>query len=495
MTACGPQKKKSLYYVHVAIGLAIIAIFWLLPPVSPITPLGMRCVGIFLSMVYLWSAVDTLWPSIVGLFLFGISGYGGDAGFNGVWMNAIGVNTALLVLFSMILFGAVGEVGDTKYIAKWFLTKNIFKGRPYVFLAMFFLACGVLSALVGPVTTVILMWPIGLGLMETLSIERCDKIWSYFFIGMFLVSTLMQPFFPFMNAQMVPVSAFAGMTAQMGNPMTIPMVPYMIINAVMTTIIMTVYLLAMKFILRVDVSKLKAVDPIQIEEQMPLPKMNLQQKAFLYMIPCYLIMLLLPGFVKNNPVSEFLTALGALGVTIFWVALFVIIRIDGKPLLDFKEVAYKQMNWGVFFMVAAAVYGATSLSVPATGVSDFLIQALTPILGGQPEMLFVAIMFTVALIITNFANNAAMAVILMPVVITFSNQIGINPIPVAIGVILMVFVAMLTPAASPHGSMMHGRKDIYSTAEILRIGLPMCIITLLLYIFIGYPLAKILCGV
>ena len=74
-------------------------------------------------MVYLWSAVDTLWPSIVGLFLFGISGYGGDAGFNGVWMNAIGVNTALLVLFSMILFGAVGEVGDTKYIAKWFLTK------------------------------------------------------------------------------------------------------------------------------------------------------------------------------------------------------------------------------------------------------------------------------------------------------------------------------------------------------------------------------------
>ena len=47
MTACGPQKKKSLYYVHVAIGLAIIAIFWLLPPVSPITPLGMRCVGFF----------------------------------------------------------------------------------------------------------------------------------------------------------------------------------------------------------------------------------------------------------------------------------------------------------------------------------------------------------------------------------------------------------------------------------------------------------------
>ena len=104
-------------------------------------------------------------------------------------------------------------------------------------------------------------------------------------------------------------------------------------------------------------------------------------------------------------------------------------------------------------------------------------------------------MFTVALIITNFANNAAMAVILMPVVLNFSNQIGINPMPVAMGVILMVFVAMLTPAASPHAGLMHGMKTIYTTKEILTIGFPMCLVTLLLYIFVGYPLAKILLGV
>ena len=83
----------------------------------------------------------------------------------------------------------------------------------------------------------------------------------------------------------------------------------------------------------------------------------------------------------------------------------------------------------------------------------------------------------------------------MPVVISFSNQMGINPMPVAMGVILMVFVAMLTPSASPHASMMHGRKDIYSTGEILKIGFPMCLITWALYSFIGYPLMKLLLGV
>lgn len=74
---CNPnKKKKDLYYVHTVIGLAIIVIFWLLPPIEPITPIGMRCVGAFLGMVYLWSMCGTLWPSIVGLFAFGISGYG-----------------------------------------------------------------------------------------------------------------------------------------------------------------------------------------------------------------------------------------------------------------------------------------------------------------------------------------------------------------------------------------------------------------------------------
>ena len=62
---CSPaKKKKDLYYVHVAIGLAIMAVFWVLPPMEPITPLGMKCVGAFLGMVYLWSAIEALWPSL-----------------------------------------------------------------------------------------------------------------------------------------------------------------------------------------------------------------------------------------------------------------------------------------------------------------------------------------------------------------------------------------------------------------------------------------------
>ena len=260
----------------------------------------------------------------------------------------------------------------------------------------------------------------------------------------------------------------------------------------MTTLIMAIYIIFVKYVLRVDLSKLNAVDPAMIEKQMPLPPMNLQQKLYLYMIPIYLIMILFPSFFPDNLLGTALGFLGPLGVTVLWVCLFLIVRWNGKPLLDFKETAYRQFNWGIFFMIAAAVYGANTLSDEATGVPDFLVSTLTPVLGGRSEMVFVAIMFTIALILTNFANNAAMAVVLMPVILNFSNQLGIDPMAVATGVILMVFVAMLTPAASPHAGLMHGMKHIYTTKDILQIGFPVCILALVMYIFIGYPLAKML---
>jgi hypothetical protein len=157
------KQKKDLYYVHTAIGLAITALFWIMPPIDPITPVGMKCVGAFLGMVYMWSMVDVLWPSLFGLFMLGISGID-PAGSNSVWLNAVGNFTVLLVLFALVLFGAVHEVGDTMYIARWFLTKKVFKGRPFVFIAIFYVCCGVLSALLSPITSLIILWPIAISL-------------------------------------------------------------------------------------------------------------------------------------------------------------------------------------------------------------------------------------------------------------------------------------------------------------------------------------------
>lgn len=449
----------------------------------------MRVVGVFLMMVYLWSTIGTLWPSIVGLFFLGISGVAGDAGFNGVFMNSIGNYMVLMCIFAFILFGGLDECGATLHIARWLLTRKLFKGRPLVFMSLYIACSFAMAALIAGAAAMVIMWPIGLRIMEILGVKREDAVWKYFFIGQFLGITLGQPFFPFKGAAMGPIATFATMTANMGTPHAIPYLSYMLISGIMAALIICMYLFAIK-LLRVDLGKMKSIDPQMIAEQFKLGKTNLQQKCYMVALPIFILSLMLPSFFKGNPIADFLNSIGVLGVSAFMTILFLIIRVDGKPLLDFKEVAYRKFDWGIIFMLAAALYSATLLSNKALGITAWITGALSPVLSGHSEIMFVTILFTVALIITSFANNAAMGIVLMPVVITFSNQMGIDPTPVAIGVCLVVFVAMLTPAASPYTAMMWGNKEIYSVKEILQIGFPLCFGMLTMYILIGYPLAK-----
>ena len=63
MTARG----DAMYYVHSFLCLLIMFGFGQLPPVEPLTALGMRLIGIFLGLLDGWIFIDIVWPSMAGL--------------------------------------------------------------------------------------------------------------------------------------------------------------------------------------------------------------------------------------------------------------------------------------------------------------------------------------------------------------------------------------------------------------------------------------------
>ena len=293
---------------------------------------------------------------------------------------------------------------------------------------------------------------------------------------------------PFKGAQLIVVSAYEKMSGQ-----TINMVSYISFNIIMSTILILMFFLMIKFLFRIDLSKLKNIHVEQFKAN-PLPPMNERQKMFLIMILVYISMLLAPNFLPATiPGMKLLNNMGVLGVTFFCIVVMCIIQCsDGKPALEFRAVASKQVSWDVFFLIAAAVYTANALSNNVTGIKEWMIIALNPILGGKPELVFAFLLLIAALILTNFANNAAMAVVLMPIIIAFCEQGGLPSTPFAMGVAMMVFVAMLTPSASPHAGMMHGKKELISTKDIMGFGIPICIMAVIVYALAGFPIAKIL---
>ena len=59
--------KQKIFYGHIVITLLLMFGFGQLPAVGTITPLGMKLLGIFLGLIYAWSATSLLWPSLLGI--------------------------------------------------------------------------------------------------------------------------------------------------------------------------------------------------------------------------------------------------------------------------------------------------------------------------------------------------------------------------------------------------------------------------------------------
>ena len=483
----GLSQKNLIAYV---VGLGIMLISWFLPAVDPITPMGMKVIGTFLGVIILWATEVTLWPSLLGLLAIALTGYAGEgyAGIKTAFLNAYGNETVILIILATVLFGAMTESGTTQYISRWILTRKVINNRPYIFMAFVFLAGWALCALTSAVSSFILLWPICLRIMADIGVTKEDKVWHYFFVGMFITMTLGMCLFPFKGAVLGVIGTYNELSAE-----GVAYLPYMALNFIMTLLCMIVYLLIVKFIVRPDVSKLKEIDAERLQKEQPLPKMNIEQKLYLLMVPLYVLALILPSFMsKEIALIKMLSTIGTLGVTVIFIVFFCIARYQGRAMLDFKTVANKYVNWGLYFMIATAIYAAGALSSNDVGFKQFIIQLLNPILGNCPEFVFVFLVLFMAMLLTSFANNAASGIVLLPIVVSFCEQKGMDPTSLAMCVIMIVFMAMLTPAASPHASMMHGRKDIFEAKYIYKIGLPMSLLVLVLYTFVGYPLAKIL---
>ena len=70
----------------------------LIPPIEPLTKIGMQLGGIFIGLVYLWSTVDLLWPCLLGIIALAFTDY---VDFYGI-LPAFEDYTTLFMLFSMV---------------------------------------------------------------------------------------------------------------------------------------------------------------------------------------------------------------------------------------------------------------------------------------------------------------------------------------------------------------------------------------------------------
>ena len=192
-----------------------------------------------------------------------------------------------------------------------------------------------------------------------------------------------------------------------------------------------------------------------------------KQKAVLIFVVTLIVLLLIPSIL---PETFFLAALlnniQAVGTAMILVAIMCCLKVDGEPIMNFKQVCSKGMQWDVIFLTSVVMPISSALTAEEAGVTAFLLKVLSPFFEGKSTLAFLMIAVASAVIITNFAVNNVVGAILLPVFYPFALALDISPLALTSLLVFTCHFALLTPAASPMAALLHGNTSWCRTGDI-----------------------------
>ena len=475
------MKSGVKYYIHCIIGILIMLVFRFISPFGPVTEVGVKVLGVFLGTMYLWTFVDTLWPSLFGVLMLGLTGFGS---FNGLLSSTFGNPIVIMLFFVIMLTGAITEEGICEYISRWFITRRINNGRPWVFTAMLLLGVYLLSVLTAPSPTIFIFWPILYSLFAVIGYKQGDR-----YVTLMLISVVMAASFgfattPFKGALPGLLGNYAKVTGT-----AIEYLPYMVTAAAISLTALAAIVLLMRFVLKPDVTPLKQIDASLFDKN-PLPPMNLRQKSLSFALLFFIIWVLAPSLFPEGALQQLLKDTQN-AIPVFIITVCCLIHVDKKPLVNFKTIVSKYMIWSVVLIVGSALTIGNALTDEATGITVLLKQILTPVFEGQSPLVFTITIVVIACVLTNICNNMVVGMLLIPIIHVFSQQIGAGSAAIACLSMYMVCIAVVTPAASTTSAILHGNTKWLKIGDIYKYGILMSIISLIAVLAVGLPIANI----
>ncbi len=152
--------------------------------------------------------------------------------------------------------------------------------------------------------------------------------------------------------------------------------------------------------------------------------------------------------------------------------------------------AMDSINWSLLVTLAASI--VLALAIQKTGIAENLAKAILDVSGSHPLMVMIAVCLA-ATIITEFFSNAATAAMIVPVMYSAAQQLGYDPYPFVIALMLTVCTGFLMPFSSSLYMMVYSAGG-YRFSDFMRIGLPVKVVVFITYIVavsIVYPFTPI----
>lgn len=442
------EVKKDHKYLHFAITLAIMLLFRFIPPIGSITPYGMAIIGIFIGMIYGWSvdAGNLIWTSLLGLFALALTDYG-TAG--NALAAAFGNESVMLMLLGMFFLGMLQDSNLTQWLSNKLLSAKFTHGRPWLLTALIVIGPALATILVNQTLVALIMFVVYQSIFEQAGYKKGDLYPAMVLMGFMVVCSVAFSLLPFRGWCLMTV----GMAMQSG--IDINMGGW-IISETVTLIVTCIGWMVVMFITPgCNVDRLKNVDITKYQKE--LKPLNKRQKVVLFILVANIVGCIFLSFAAGDTgIRMYFGKIGVYGWVIFLIALAMIWKVDGEPVLN-KKTAPSYFYWDLILVVASAMVVAGQITDEATGITAAIGQLIAPLFG-LSNFMFLFILGMITFILTNVANNVAVTITMMTIAMAMAAQADFNLQAALMVITVYGVIGLLTPAGSVNGAMIHAHE-------------------------------------
>lgn len=488
------QKKQRLTFdskmwTKLAVCAAVIIIFWIVPPVAPITDIGMKVIGVFIGIVLMLSLVDTVWPSMLGIILLSRTG---AVTVNEAISGTLGNWVIYFILMSFVMTHALNESGFTDRIVAKFMSMKFVMRSPWAFTISIGLLGLLLGAFMDQVPATAFMLAFCSRVYKELGYTGKDmypNICSIIAVYSVNIGGAATPISH--PLAMIGIAIYEGIVGE-----SLSLFSYMAFGVPTAIVLFVIFCVMMRLVAKPDMSKFKDFNIENVlKKQNPMDTRELVTVIVFFLTVALWI---LPGVFSMFSQAGWIETLGSFGIT-FWaicsVVVMSIINVNGKPIVNAKEVVNKNINWGILLFISIGVYLGGVMALDSTGIVAAIQEFVVPLTQNVPAGVTALILASAAVVMTNFASNTTTITVMTTVGVTLAIGSGgaLNPVGLALVATMAGSCAFFLPSSFAPIAMLHA--DEYSNRNrILAFGAVMIVITSLVIGLVGYPIGLAVVG-
>ncbi len=141
------------------------------------------------------------------------------------------------------------------------------------------------------------------------------------------------------------------------------------------------------------------------------------------------------------------------------------------------EEAFAMVELRILSLILAML--AVGRAMDLTGAVALIVDAIAPLLAELPPRLVLLLVFVLASLLTEVVTNNAVAVVVAPVAISLGGELGIDPRPLVVAVMLAASCSFATPIGYQTNTLVFIPGG-YRFTDYMRLGIPLNVITAVL---------------